>query len=478
MGLALTILYVIIALFSPASLYPQLTTYRLELWIAVIALLTSLPNVHRSKLLTVPQTYLMFGLLIAVGWSMVVNHWTGGALLAWDQFAPSAIVLYLVLLNCTSMLRLRILAVSIVFAALIVAIYGALQYHSAPYTSLFVLVEHDPQGDLFRLRGLGFLNDPNDLAQFLTLAIATLGIAWRHRKFVWNLLVVLIPMAVLGYGTFLTKSRGAVVGVAVMLLLLLRSRFGRVGSIAITSLAVFGLVFLNFGIGRGIADESSSNRLQAWGAGIVFLKSNPIFGIGYGQFADRFEITAHNSFILCAAELGLFGYFFWMGLLVFSIAGLNKLLRRAPVDAGSLRRPAMVAMASANSGFTSSDEQGPVDYGSVQAALNCEADDDMATRLALPVEDRSEELRRWAKFVRIALAGFLTAAWFLSRAYAMTLYLYLGIAVALKRIADENNSGGHSQADSNAAGKLIFTTVGLEIISVLLLYIIVLIRPV
>jgi hypothetical protein len=47
------------------------------------------------------------------------------------------------------------------------------------------------------------------------------------------------------------------------------------------------------------------------------------------------------------------------------------------------------------------------------------------------------DVDKWARAIRISLAGFLAAAWFLSRAYVLPLYLILGMAVALLCLASE-----------------------------------------
>ena len=59
-------------------------------------------------------------------------------------------------------------------------------------------------------------------------------------------------------------------------------------------------------------DESNAGRLDAWSAGLGMFRQQPFFGVGYNMFTDHNEITAHNSFVLCFAELGLFGYFIWL----------------------------------------------------------------------------------------------------------------------------------------------------------------------
>jgi hypothetical protein len=103
------------------------------------------------------------------------------------------------------------------------------------------------------------------------------------------------------------------------------------------------------------------------------LKNNLLLGTGYGNFTDHHYLTAHNSFVLCFAELGLLGYFFWIALIVLVYRGLTKVIAEAP--------------------------------------------------------QLSEE-RKYAVLLRSSLVGFLTCAWFLSRTYQPTLYLLLGLATA------------------------------------------------
>ncbi len=82
---------------------------------------------------------------------------------------------------------------------------------------------------------------------------------------------------------------------------------------------------LDFG-GRSLSielDESASERLVAWTEGLEMLKAQPILGVGYGQFLDHHTLTAHNSLVLCFAETGLLGCFFWVGLFVVTCSSCN-----------------------------------------------------------------------------------------------------------------------------------------------------------
>jgi O-antigen ligase len=59
------------------------------------------------------------------------------------------------------------------------------------------------------------------------------------------------------------------------------------------------------------ADASSFERLEAWNAGMQMFRSSPLWGVGKSQFVDHFYITAHNTFVLEAAELGFVGLVLW-----------------------------------------------------------------------------------------------------------------------------------------------------------------------
>jgi hypothetical protein len=50
-------------------------------------------------------------------------------------------------------------------------------------------------------------------------------------------------------------------------------------------------------------------------------------------------------------------------------------------------------------------------------------------------EETNTEIHRLAGLTVLALTGFLSAGWFLSRAYTMTLFLHAGIAMVVYRMA-------------------------------------------
>jgi O-antigen ligase len=67
------------------------------------------------------------------------------------------------------------------------------------------------------------------------------------------------------------------------------------------------------------AEASSLERLGALYDGADFFKQSPIFGLGHNQFIENYFITAHNSYLLSASELGLPGIILWFALVWSSV---------------------------------------------------------------------------------------------------------------------------------------------------------------
>jgi len=432
MGFILTLLYVALALLSPKDLMPSLADYRVELLVVILALLVSAPRALDGKFFRIPQNYLLAGLFAAVFLSIAIgDHWPGGGFVALQKFLPAGVAFFLVVLNCHRVERLRMVVWLVAVIAGFYVVQGARAYYAGesnidnvcnatydqntPTTKLTninetlevcsPLLEIIPRSDssfAFRMRGLGFLKDPNEMAQLLVMLLPLLWTGWLKRRHFHNILFVLAPSALFVWGMYLTHSRGAVIALVVILMLALKDRVNLVATLLAGVLAFGVMIVLDFSGGREISVQASSNRFILWGDGLALFKSSPAFGVGYENFADANKgQTAHNSFIVCLAELGLFGYGFWVAILVFTILGLNSLLAKL--------KPVL-------------NKAPPMDGDD-------EAPD--ASDLA------NVEYRRWAQALRLSLAGFLAAGFFLSRAYALTLYLTLGMAVAVVCLASE-----------------------------------------
>jgi O-antigen ligase len=80
------------------------------------------------------------------------------------------------------------------------------------------------------------------------------------------------------------------------------------------------------------AESSSLERIEALYEGVDFFKQNPILGLGAGQFTENYFITAHNSYLLAAAELGFPGMVLWALLVYVSVKIPYQIATRPTYD--------------------------------------------------------------------------------------------------------------------------------------------------
>jgi O-antigen ligase len=134
-------------------------------------------------------------------------------------------------------------------------------------------------------------------------------------------------------------------------------------------------------------DPSAHGRIITWGLANQVFKSNLLFGLGYGQFwmVTGGKMAAHNMFVSCYTEIGLFGYFFWFGLILFGLMGTWR------------------------------------------------------TRVAMAGSHSSDDvwLFRFSGAAVASMAGFCAGGYFLSRATVYPLYFLMGILAAIPLVAEQ-----------------------------------------
>jgi len=479
MGFALTILYIVVTIISPDQFGKEWAHYHAVTYLAGITALASLPSMARySYWKTSVQTYLLVGFIIAIALSEVVHGWLGGVIESWRMFLPSAAVFFFIIVNVTTIRRLKIATLAAVASCLIVTVEALCGYYAGYQGETFVLLTNvfSPQdeviGQLARIRGAGFLSDPNDLAQILLIALPLAFVAWRRGRPVVNFFAVLVPVALLLWTTYLTHSRGGLVALAAIALMAARKKLGTTASTALAAVFILGMIALDFTGGRGISAADGTDRLEAWASGLEMFKSAPLFGIGCNLFTDLHDITAHNSFVLCLAELGLLGSALWMALLVTTVTGLNHIInvpkkKRANRFLGLLRLFEMSSITStAALGPNSAPSYGllALKYEHASSVLPA-----MAGAKAPEFETHIEAVplprvpQQWIVAVRLGLVSFMTTAWFLSRSYTITMYLVLGLATATIALHEGDRK-------SAPRGHWIVSTVAAEVLLIILIY--------
>lgn len=204
-----------------------------------------------------------------------------------------------------------------------------------------------------RVRWRGTLGDPNELALLLgaimPLALAFAASSTRARKA--SALAVAAALGVTLYCVVLTGSRGGQLVVLAVFGAYFVRRYGFRGALAGALLA---LPVLMFGGRSGEEAESSSlERIDLLYEGIDMIRAHPLLGVGTGQFVDHAfnGMTAHNSYVLAAAELGAPGNMLWLMLVYTSIKIPWVVAARAPAELDPSVRPFAFALVVAFAGM-------------------------------------------------------------------------------------------------------------------------------
>lgn len=240
--------------------------------------------------------------------------------------------------------------------------------------------------------------DPNDVAMMmvLTLPFAVLSaVALRGT----NRLVGAGVAAICVLATIATVSRGGLIGLAVVsILLVFRLRTARRRLLAAMLIALLLAVAAPAGYwnrmetiwspsGTEYDERGVSTRVEVWQRGLDLFLRNPVTGVGIGQFVNASGTVygrsggwraAHNSFIQVAVDLGILGLALFVGLLFASIRSVRQTQRAANTE------PAL------------------------------------------------RDLYWIAGAVEISLFGYVVVGFALSQAYAAILYYLVGLAVALR----------------------------------------------
>lgn len=339
---------------------------------------------------SVPQYGLMAALICCVSISTFTGmRWLGGVLPTFFDFLPLVIFFFVTASTLDSPRRLRTMFLVVGLVSTVIAWHGIDQAANEIGWSGALPNEG-------RITYVGFLNDPNDLAMAMLMAlpmVLSFARGWRSPV---STSVALTAAGLLGYAVFLTNSRGGMVAVLAMLTVYSVGRFGWRKSLLVAPPLLAAAIALAPGRFSEISpdEESAEGRVEAWYSGFEMVREYPLFGVGKGGFVEHHVRTAHNSYVLALAELGLVGFFVWLSLIAISAAMLFKLGRMPPPE-------------------------------SADANLHAEW----------------REHRRLGLILVYSFVACLTAAFFLSRAYVIILYLLLAMIVGLYQSARRRLGG-------------------------------------
>jgi O-antigen ligase len=339
----------------PSELVPGLATVPIYNYLILATLAVGAPRViehlRPGNLVREPVTACVVGLVPAVVLSHLIRMDTYPARVYTWEF--SKVVIYYLLLICMvdSLQRLRILLYSIALFTTVLSAIAVLHYFEyIDVPSLSVLQEHgeiDPTTGALtsipRLRATGIFNDPNDLSMIAVLAIVICTMGLFDARFGLVRMAWLAPMGLLVATLALTKSRGGLLAgfTAAATLAYFRFGFWKTAAAACLFLPVLAAMGgRQSDLGSGFSGGTGEARVELWSAGLIAIRRSPLFGIGYDRYADEAGQVAHNSFVHCFVELGLYGGALFLGAFWFSGLSLWELGREIRTPLGTFAKGA------------------------------------------------------------------------------------------------------------------------------------------
>lgn len=239
----------------------------------------------------------------------------------------------------------------------------------------------------------GSTYDPNDIALvFITFLPVILAEACNGNMALRGVYLGLGIVVLLGIA--LTGSRGAIIAIGVQALYFVliskKSRLLALALVLTASLVVVTIAdqslwdrFASLTAEGDAADynlEGRAGRIEIWKNGLKIVADNPVLGVGVGMFGTahfmldgKIGLTAHNTYLQFAAELGLPGLILYLALL----CSAWRLITRHVEES-----------------------------------------------------DQAGARARWAA-LKVGLIGFGVASFFISAAYSTTLYYLLGLAAVM-----------------------------------------------
>jgi len=343
LGFGLFLLLNGVLFIRPGEVVPALVGLPIYEVVIVGCLLASLPAIAErlrwselSKNLAVVCT---LGMLPAVVLSFLTHGNLYDARMSAIEFGK-VILYYLLLIGLIdSWWRFRIFLLFILGYITATAVLALLSYHGAiniaaltPYMYPTGDAESGDGGMLVRLQASGIFGDPNDFSLILVsgLLLCTHLLIESNRllrRACWFL-----PVPVLGYAFFLTRSRGGLLALLAGLLTLTLTRFGWRKTLPIWAVLLPTLLIVFGGRQTSIdlsdTSDTAQGRIQIWRDCLVLLHHDPLRGLGYGMLFEETGRPAHNSFVHCFCELGLIGGTLFTGAFYVSISAIGNLRPR------------------------------------------------------------------------------------------------------------------------------------------------------
>jgi O-antigen ligase len=331
----------------PEELIPSIAGLQIYYWVILANLLICAPAILKqldpNDLVRNPATVCVLGVLLTIFTSHLARFDLWSARMGAFEFLKVVLYFLLLMAVVTSKQRLLWFLAAVVTFALVVNTLAVLQYHGViNIEALTVLMENDydeTTGELYaipRMRATGIFNDPNDLSMIIVASIIICGAGLLAPQLGMLRVTLLAPIGFLLYALTLTQSRGGLLALLAGGFAWFYVRFGWQKALVVAAVAVPAVLAVGgrqTDLAGAMSGGTGESRTELWADGMEFIKSSPLFGIGYKTYADEAGLVAHNSFVHSTAELGFFGGMFFLGVFAISAITLWQLSGRKRIIA-------------------------------------------------------------------------------------------------------------------------------------------------
>jgi putative inorganic carbon (hco3(-)) transporter len=310
----------------PGEIFPSMATWPILDVLSGVGLLVFILSLvlKPREFYKEPQDLFLLLFTFAIVISNPLNHWVGGALYSFTNFAPVLFCYVLIRAGIQNYSHLRRFTRLFIALNLFLAINGLMQVYLG-YG--FAPVEAMDTEEGIRIQGTGIFNDPNDLGMTLVMSVPFLmaSALGRGTRFFARLLSALVLATVL-LACYWTNSRGTILGIGVVFTAYAYRRYGLAKASVFAMVGLVGILALGPSrMSEMSADEDSAQgRIQSWSEGLQMFKGSPLWGVGYRQYSDYTGIVAHNAFVHVLGELGLLGAIPFVGLFYSFFQGMNR----------------------------------------------------------------------------------------------------------------------------------------------------------
>lgn len=322
---------------QPGELYPMLAPLHLERVVALLLVLACV--LHGVKLrIPVPIRWFLafYGAMIA---SVPLAFWRGNTVATCVSFLEVVVYVLFVVALLTTESRIRWFTVTFVMMIAWMsasAIWGYV--HGDGYVAM----------NIYRAVGLtSSAGDPNTMSLTLLTAMPLELALLKKSSPVWVRILVLTTAGLSLITIVQTGSRGGAIGVVFLILMLMLRRPKNLMFLPVLILLA-PLVWMVIPqqykaryetVDHLKNDESFQNRVLSWEGGIGMFESNPITGVGAGNYVSangtrfwpsngrKIYLDAHSLYFKILGELGLFGVVTFAGF-VISVFRLNMQLSK------------------------------------------------------------------------------------------------------------------------------------------------------